>query len=81
MDKIIKMEIIKNMEIINISTRNGKLIALMSYQNVELKENDFNNGYDTIEIPINLRDVQLSIRGNMLVDQSVKNDIDVCIGN
>lgn len=68
------------MEIINISTRNGKLIALMSYQNTEPKEGDLNNGYDTIEVPINLRDIQLSVRGNMLVDQSAKNDIDVCVG-
>ena len=74
------MDKIKNMEIINISTRNGKLIALMSYQNIEPKEDDLNNGYNTVEIPINLRDIQLSIRGNMLVDQSVKNDIDVCAG-
>lgn len=70
----------QNMEIINISTRNGKLIALMSYQNTEPKEGDLNNGYDTIEVPINLRDIQLSVRGNMLVDQSAKNDIDVCVG-
>ena len=35
------------------------------------------NGYGTIEIPINPREIQTSIRGNMLVDQSVKNYVDV----
>lgn len=62
------------MEIINISTKNGKLVALMSYQNIEPVQGDLNNGYDTVEIPINLREIQLSSRGNMLVDQSAKGD-------
>ena len=74
------MDKIQNMEIINISTKNGKLIALLSYQNTELKDGDLNNGYDAIEVLINLRDIQLSSRGNILVDQSVKNDTDVCVG-
>jgi hypothetical protein len=69
-----------NMEIINISTKNGKLVALMSYQDTEKSIEDINNGYDTIEVPINLRDIQLSSRGNMLVDQSLK-DGDMCVGN
>lgn len=67
---------ITNMEIINISTKNGKLVALASYQDLSKRADplDFNNGYRTMEIPINLRDIQTSVRGNMLVDQSVKID-------
>lgn len=68
------MENLTNMEIINISTKNGKLIALMSYQNTERK--DVNYGFDTIEVPINLREIQLSVNGNMLVNQSVPKDGD-----
>ena len=74
------MKNLTNMEIINISTKNGKLVALMSYQDLNHDVSDVNIGYDTIEIPINLRDIQLSSRGNMLVNQSVKGE-DVCVGN
>jgi len=61
---------LKNLEIIDLSTVDGKLIALLSYQNPDVK--DLNNGYNTIQVPVNLREIQLSIRGNMLVDQSAK---------
>ena len=64
----------KNLEIIDISTINGKLVALLSYQNTDI--DDINNGYDTIRVPVNTREIQRSIRGNILVDQSVKNDYD-----
>ena len=74
------MKNLTNMEIINISTKNGKLFALMSYQDLNHDVSDVNIGYDTIEIPINLRDIQLSSRDNMLVNQSVKGE-DVCVGN
>ena len=70
-----------NMEIINISTKNGKLIALMSYQDLNHDISDVNIGYDTIEVPINLRDIQLSSRDNMLVNQSLSASEDVCVGN
>lgn len=66
------MENFKNLEIIDISTKDGKLVALMSYQQIPGANRYFNNGFDTIEVPINLRDIQRSIRGNVLVDQSVK---------
>jgi hypothetical protein len=74
------MKNLTNMEIINISTKNGKLVALMSYQDLNHDISDVNIGYDTIEIPINLRDIQLSSRGNILVNQSVKGE-GVCVGN
>jgi hypothetical protein len=71
------MKNLLNLEIINISTKKGKLVALVSYQDTSTIGEDLNNGYGTIEIPINPREIQTSIRGNMLVDQSVKNYVDV----
>lgn len=67
------MKNIKNLEIINISTKEGKLVALLSYQDVSaIGGINLCNGFSTIEVPINLREIQTSIRGNMLVDQSVR---------
>lgn len=71
------MKNLQNLEIINISTKEGKLVALVSYQDTSRIGEDLNNGYGTIEIPINPREIQTSIRGNMLVDQSVKNYVDI----
>lgn len=70
------MKNIRNAEIINITTKNGNLVALMSYQDINNIDN-LNNGYDTIEVSINPREIQTSVRGNMLVDQSIKNDVNV----
>jgi hypothetical protein len=67
-----KMKDLENLEIINISTKKGKSVALVSFQDISKIEN-LSNGYDTMEIPINPREIQTSIRENMLVDQSVKN--------
>ena len=46
------MKNIQNLEIINISTKEGKLVALVSYQDTSAIGEDLNNGYGTIEIPI-----------------------------
>lgn len=62
---------LKNLEIINLSTIDGKLVATLSYQNPD-DVLSLNNGYDTIKVPVNIREYQLSIRGNMLVDQSIQ---------
>jgi hypothetical protein len=63
------------LEVMHIATKNGKLVATLSYQDlttpVDLE--DVNNGYRTIEVPVNLRDLQLSPRGNQLVNQSKDN--------
>ncbi len=75
------MDDLQNLEIINISTKKGKLVALLSYQDISKIDKDLNNGYDTIEIPINPREIQTSIRGNVLVDQSDKNYINVATIN
>jgi len=66
----------KNLEIIQIKTEKGKLVATMSYQDID-NLNDINNGYNTIEVPINIRELQLSVRDNTLVNQSVKESVDV----
>ena len=71
------MKNLQNLEIINISTKEGKLVALVSYQDTSRIGEDLNNGYGTIEISINPREIQTSIRGNMLVDQSVKKFVDI----
>ena len=70
------MKNLKDLEIINISTVNGELVALVSYQDTENLDN-LNNGYDTIRIPIKPREIQVSIRGNQLVNQSLQNEVDV----
>ena len=67
------MKELRDIEIINILTKEGKLVALISYQNLNHVEN-MTNGYDTIEVPINPREIQLSSRGNMLVNQSTKSE-------
>ena len=71
------MQNLQNLEIINISTKNGGLVALLSYQDKSKIDKDLNNGYGNIEIPINLREIQTSIRGNVLVDQSNRYYVDV----
>jgi hypothetical protein len=63
-----------DLEIINISTVNGRLVAVLSFKETCHHQEDLNNGYDTVEVPINIRKLQYSVRGNLLVDQSVKNE-------
>lgn len=61
----------KNAEIIQIKTINGKLYATISFQD-ENHIGDINNGYNHYDIPINTRPLQESVHGNVLVDQSLK---------
>lgn len=65
------MDNIRNIEVINITTQNGHMIATLSFQDMT-KILDTNNGYDHIEVAVNLRDIQLSAYGNVLVNQSVR---------
>ena len=70
---------IENLEVIQLNTnKEGKLIATISYQDTTLQ--DLNNGYAIIDVPVNVRALQLSSRGNVLVDQSVKGE-DVAVAN
>lgn len=67
------MDNIENIELIQINTVNGKLYATLSFQDLN-KLTDPNNGYNTVMVPVNIRELQLSVRGNILVDQSIKID-------
>lgn len=72
-----KMVDIQNLEVIQLNTnKEGKLIAMISYQDTTVQ--DLNNGYSTIDVPVNVRTLQSSSRGNVLVDQSVKGESVVC---
>lgn len=67
------MKDIQDIEVIQINTINGNLYATISYQDIRNIDN-VNSGYDTIQIPFNIREMKLSSRGNLLVDQSIKKD-------
>jgi hypothetical protein len=65
------MKNIENLEVSQLNTnKEGKLIATISYQDTTVQ--DLNNGYSIIDVPVNVRALQLSSRDNILVDQSVK---------
>ncbi len=73
------MKNIENLEVIQLNTnKEGKLIATISYQDTTVQ--DLNNGYSIIDVPVNVRALQLSSRGNLLVDQSVKGE-EVAVAN
>ena len=73
------MNNIENLEVIQLNTnKEGELIATISYQDTKVQ--DLNNGYSIIDVPVNIRALQLSSRGNVLVNQSVKGE-DVVVAN
>lgn len=59
-------------EVYHIETTDEGSFAHISYNDPDWKGDDPTNGYTHIKVPLNLRPIQLSIRGNTLVDQSVK---------
>ena len=63
-----------DLEVIQITTKDGKLVATLSYRDLTTLHvlDDVNYGYRTIEVPVNLRDIQLSGKGKQLVNQSIK---------
>ena len=65
------MRNLTNIEVFNIEITEEGTFAHISFQDLNNTDN-INNGYDNIRVPINLRKIQLSVRDNMLVDQSVK---------
>jgi len=65
------MKNLTNIEVFNIEITEEGTFAHISFQDLNNTDN-INNGYDNIRVPINLRKIQLSVRDNMLVDQSVK---------
>lgn len=64
----------KNPEVIRIySDEQGKQFVTLSYQDFE-SGHEINNFYTWCDVPVNLRPMQKSVRGNYLVDQSVKEE-------
>jgi len=51
--------------------------AYISLREKDGNPNDVNNGFFFIDVPYNPREIQLSVRGNVLVDQSLKNEYDL----
>lgn len=65
---------LQNLEIIHIRTSDeGELLATLSYRDPKVE--DLNDGYSTIEVPVNMRPLQTSIRGNILVNQSNQGEV------
>ncbi|GAB3994680.1 hypothetical protein GCM10028807_32830 [Spirosoma daeguense] len=65
------MKNLLNVEVIHVSTVDGKMEAIISYQDPDNIQ-DLNNGYAVATVPVNLRDLQRSARGNVLVNQSIR---------
>ena len=65
------MKNLQKIEVFNIEITEEGTFAYISFQDLDNTDN-LNNGYDNIRVPMNLRPIQLSVRDNMLVDQSVK---------
>ena len=73
------MKNLASIEVFHIEITEEGEFAYISFQNLD-NWNDANNGFDHIRVPMNLRPIQLSVRDNVLVDQSVKEDL-TAIGN
>ncbi len=67
------MDNLINFEVFHIETKDGKLFAHISFQNID-NIGDLNNGYESKIIPVNLREIQFSSFENYLVNQSVKGE-------
>jgi hypothetical protein len=66
------MKNLLNIEVFHIETTDEGTFAYISYQDPNWKGDDPTNGFNHIKVPLKLRPIQLSIRGNTLVDQSEK---------
>jgi hypothetical protein len=65
------MKNLENIEVFHIEITEEETFAHISFQDLDNIDN-LNNGYGHIRVPMNLRPIQLSVRDNVLVDQSVK---------
>jgi hypothetical protein len=70
------MKNLTNIEVFHIEITENGTFAYISFKNLDDMDN-LNNGYNYLRVPMNLRPIQLSIRDNILVDQSIKNYTDV----
>jgi hypothetical protein len=66
------MKKLLNIEVFHIETTKEGTFAHISFQDPNYKGDDPTNGFDHIIVPLTLRPIQLSIRDNILVNQSVK---------
>ena len=66
------MKNLLNIEVYHIETTEEGTFAHLSYQEPNWKGDGPTNGFDHIKVPLKLRPIQLSVRGNTLVDQSEK---------
>ena len=64
------MKNLQNIEVYHIETTEDGTFAYISFQDPNYKGDDPTNGFDNIKVPLKLRPIRLSIRGNTLVDQS-----------
>jgi hypothetical protein len=67
------MKNLANIEVFNIEITKKGIFAHISFQDLDNTEN-INNGYDNIRVPMNLRPIQLSLRDNTLINQSIKKE-------
>lgn len=65
------MKNLKNIEVFHIEITEEGTFAHISFQDLNNIDN-INNGYDNIRVRMNLRPIKKSVRGNLLVDQSIK---------
>jgi len=70
------MKNLTEIEVFHIEIKEEGTFAHISFRDLDNTDN-VNNGYEHICVPMNLRPIQLSVRDNVLVDQSVKNYQDV----
>lgn len=66
------MKNLANIEVFHIEITEEGTFTYISFQDLDNIDN-VNNGYGHIRVPMNLRPIQLSVRDNIFVDQSVKN--------
>lgn len=70
------MKNLNNIDVFHIETTDKGTFAYISFQDME-NGDLVNSFYNHIRVPMNLRPIQLSVRDNILVNQSAENCVDV----
>jgi len=68
---------IDNIEVINIETTNEGSFAYISFRDLDNMDS-ITEGYASVRVPFNLRPLQLSSRGNILVSQEAPKKVYLC---
>lgn len=66
------MRDLTNIDVFHIETTDKGTFAYISFQDME-NGDPVNNFYNHIRVPMNLRPIQLSVRDNILINQSAEN--------